>query len=80
MQAWNVQTELYLLLGQCDMSLGTQLRLWLAHVQARQVYTRWGPLRSELYLGARHAKTTDLEVQVLQGDLRTIGSPLSHGM
>jgi hypothetical protein len=62
MQAWNVKTEVYLLLGQCDMSLAAQLGLWLAHVQARQVYTRWSPLRGELYLGARHAKATNLEM------------------
>jgi hypothetical protein len=80
MQAWNVETEVYLLRRQCDMSLATQLGLWLAHVQARQVYTRRSPLCGELHLGTRHAKATDLEVQILQGGLRTIGSPLSHGL
>jgi len=60
MQAWDVETELYLLLGQCDMSLGPQLGLWLAHMQARQVYARWGPLCGELHLSARQAKATDL--------------------
>ena len=36
MQAWHIETELYLLLGQCNMSLAAQLGLWLTHVQARQ--------------------------------------------
>ena len=60
MQTWNVETELYLLLGQCDISLAAQLGLWLAHMQARQVQPGWSPLRGELQLGARHAKATDL--------------------
>ena len=60
MQAWDVETELYLLLGQCDMSLGLQLGLWLAYMQTRQVYTGWDLLCGELHLGARHTKATDL--------------------
>ena len=40
MQTWHVETELYLLLGQCDMSLAAQLGLWLAHVEARQLQPR----------------------------------------
>ena len=76
MQTRHVETELYLLLGQGDMALGAHLGLWLAQLEAAQLYPCGGPVRGELHLGARHAKASDVQVQVLQGGLWTFRGQL----